>query len=68
MQFEFGTATQVIFGCGTLTRAGEIASQYGKRALVVTGRNTLRAVRDYPNNYIAINLTVRGTACSITWA
>jgi hypothetical protein len=26
----------------------------------------LRAVRDYPNNIIVINMTVRGSACSMT--
>jgi hypothetical protein len=38
----------------------------GSASLRVIGRNTLRAVRDYPNNYIAISMTVRGGACAIT--
>ena len=43
MQFEFGTAGRVIFGAGTISRADGIAAQFGKRALVVTGRNQKRA-------------------------
>ncbi len=43
MQFEFGTATHLIFGAGALARAGEIAASFGKRALIVTGRNLARA-------------------------
>jgi hypothetical protein len=38
----------------------------GSASIHVTGRHTLRAVRDYPNNIIAINMTVRGSACSMT--
>jgi hypothetical protein len=38
----------------------------GSASLRVVGRHTLRAVRDYPNNTIVINMTVRGSACSIT--
>lgn len=38
----------------------------GSASLRVVGRNTLRAVRDYPNNYIAISMTVRGSNCAIT--
>jgi alcohol dehydrogenase class IV len=43
MQFEFATATRIIFGAGALAQAGEIASAFGRRALVVTGRNKARA-------------------------
>jgi hypothetical protein len=42
------------------------AAPEGSASLRVVGRHTLRAVRDYPNNYIAINLTVVGSKCSIT--
>ncbi len=43
-----------------------MAAPEGSASLRVIGRHTLRAVRDYPNNYIAINLTVTGGKCSIT--
>jgi alcohol dehydrogenase class IV len=43
MQFEFATAQRIIFGPGTLRNAGSLASGLGRRALVVTGRNPLRA-------------------------
>jgi alcohol dehydrogenase class IV len=43
MRFEFATAGRILFGPGTLREAGPIAAELGKRALVVTGRNTSRA-------------------------
>jgi alcohol dehydrogenase class IV len=43
MTFEFATAGRIIFGNGTLAQAAPAASQFGRRALVVTGRNTERA-------------------------
>jgi alcohol dehydrogenase class IV len=45
MNFEFATATRIIFGPGTLPQAGPIAKDFGKRAIVVTGRNPERAER-----------------------
>jgi hypothetical protein len=35
----------------------------GSSSLRVAGRHTLRAVRDYPNNSIVIDLTVTGNSC-----
>ena len=43
MRFEFATATHIIFGAGTLREVGRLAAGMGSRALVVTGRNTVRA-------------------------
>jgi alcohol dehydrogenase class IV len=43
MRFEFATATRIIFGPGTLKEAGPLAAQMGKRAMVVTGRDSSRA-------------------------
>ena len=43
MRFEFATATKIIFGAGTLREAGAAAKEFGRRALVVTGRNAKRA-------------------------
>ncbi|MBI9021112.1 MAG: iron-containing alcohol dehydrogenase, partial [Verrucomicrobia bacterium] len=43
MSFEFATAGQIIFGNGTLAQAAPAAARFGRRALVVTGRNTERA-------------------------
>jgi alcohol dehydrogenase class IV len=37
MQFEFATATRIIFGAGKLREIGRIAELFGKRAFVVTG-------------------------------
>jgi hypothetical protein len=38
----------------------------GSASLRVVGRHTLRAIRDYPNNIIVINMTIRGAVCSMT--
>src|SRR5262245_54618511 len=43
MRFEFATATRIIFGPGTLSEVGPLASKIGKRALVVTGGTPSRA-------------------------
>ncbi len=43
MNFEFATATRIIFGPGTLKQAGPLAAEMGHQALVVTGRTVERA-------------------------
>jgi alcohol dehydrogenase class IV len=43
MQFEFATASRIIFGAGKLRQAGPTIKSAGKRALVVTGKNVQRA-------------------------
>ncbi len=43
MQFEFATATRIIFGYGAVMDLGPIAAKMGQRALVVIGSTTLRA-------------------------
>ncbi len=45
MRFEFATATRILFGIGTLSEVGSLASEMGSRALIVTGRNPERASR-----------------------
>jgi alcohol dehydrogenase class IV len=45
MSFEFATATRIIFGSGTLSQIGTVARDLGKRALIVTGRDTTRAAQ-----------------------
>lgn len=44
MQFEFATATRIIFGAGRVREVGDIATKMGTRALVVTGQSTERAI------------------------
>ncbi len=41
--FEFATASRILFGPGSIARLPELVRPYGRRALVVTGRNTDRA-------------------------
>jgi alcohol dehydrogenase class IV len=43
MRFEFATANRIIFGAGTVTEVGSIASQMGQRALIVSGKSIERA-------------------------
>jgi alcohol dehydrogenase class IV len=43
MRFEFATATRIVFGDGTLKEIGNIAREFGTRALVVTGKDASRA-------------------------
>ncbi|HEX4263439.1 MAG TPA: iron-containing alcohol dehydrogenase [Verrucomicrobiae bacterium] len=42
MQFEFATATTIIFGAGKLREAGPTIKSAGQRPLVVTGKNAQR--------------------------
>ena len=48
MRFEFATATQIVFGAGMLREIGSLAKPFGRRALVVTGRDAARAARVLP--------------------
>jgi alcohol dehydrogenase class IV len=43
MRFEFATAVRIVFGAGKGREVGEIAREFGRSALVVTGKNPGRA-------------------------
>jgi alcohol dehydrogenase class IV len=43
MQFEFATATRIVFGSGTLAQAATAARAFGGRVLLVTGSSIDRA-------------------------
>jgi alcohol dehydrogenase class IV len=43
VKFEFATATRIVFGAGAVNDAGAIAKEYGRRAFIVTGRDSRRA-------------------------
>jgi alcohol dehydrogenase class IV len=43
MQFEFATATRIMFGPGTLGQVAPLAAQMGRRAFFVTGHSLERA-------------------------
>jgi alcohol dehydrogenase class IV len=45
VKFEFATATRIVFGAGTVNDTGAIARELGRRALVVTGRDSQRVGR-----------------------
>lgn len=45
MNFEFATATRIVFGAGMLAEAGAIAAPLGRNALLVTGADPFRATR-----------------------
>jgi len=42
MQFEFATATRIIFGPGVSSQAASLAKDLGRTALVITGQNPRR--------------------------
>jgi len=42
MNFEFQNPTKIIFGAGTLARLGEVVSEYGKKAMIVTGGGSVK--------------------------
>ncbi len=42
MNFEFQNPTRLVFGAGNLSRLGELASAYGKKALIVTGGGSVK--------------------------
>lgn len=43
-RFEFATAQRIIFGAGVLQEAGILAKSFGKRPLLVTGRDSSRCL------------------------
>lgn len=43
MKFEFATATRIVFGAGAIPELGANVKHFGRRALVVTGRDVDRA-------------------------
>lgn len=49
MNFEFATATRIVFGPGAATRLGPEAKLCGRRALVVTGSHPQRAEKMLAN-------------------
>jgi len=45
MDFEFYAPTKIVFGCGTLHRAGEVFARLTPaKALVVTGRSSMKSI------------------------
>jgi alcohol dehydrogenase class IV len=59
MRFEFATATQIIFGPGTLKDIGVPAAKMGRHGFVLTGRNPERAaslVKQLKKQGIALSL------------
>ena len=43
MNFEFATATRIVFGAGKSAEAGPLAASLGTRALLITGANPTRS-------------------------
>jgi alcohol dehydrogenase class IV len=61
MRFEFATASRIIFGPGAIAQAGSLAKEFGRTALVVTGRNAARAGK-LVNALRAVNIRVVGSS------
>lgn len=45
MNFNFSTASKIIFGAGTVAKLPELAAGFGKRILLVTGKNIERSAQ-----------------------
>jgi alcohol dehydrogenase class IV len=63
VSFEFATATRIIFGAGAINQTGANVKNFGRRALVVVGRDLRRAEK------LLANLSASGiatTAFSVT--
>ena len=54
MNFEFATATRIVFGAGAVNQVGAHVKNFGRRALVVTGKNPTRAEK------LLVNLSASG--------
>ena len=59
MKFEFATATRIVFGAGALDEAGSAVKEFGRRSLVVTGRQSCRA------ETLLANLSANGIGAAI---
>ncbi|HEY5043230.1 MAG TPA: iron-containing alcohol dehydrogenase [Verrucomicrobiae bacterium] len=59
MNFEFATATRIVFGAGSISHTGANVKDLGRRALVVTGRNPQRAKK------LLASLSASGIASTI---
>ena len=59
MRFEFATAGRIVFGPGTIRELPAIAMSYGRRAMVVTGKDRIRRAG------IIADLEAAGLNCTI---
>ena len=59
MRFEFAAAGRIVFGPGTVAELPEIAGAFGRRALVVTGKDRIRHAG------VIASLEQRGFQCTI---
>ena len=42
MNFQYYLPVNVVFGCGKVDEAGELAKQYGSKAMIVTGGSSAK--------------------------
>ncbi len=59
MRFEFASAGRIVFGPGTIAELPALAAAWGKRALVVTGKDKIRRAG------IVADLEARGFTCAL---
>ena len=64
MNFEFATATRIIFGAGKLGEAGKLVAGFGSRALILTGSDPTHFQQLAPilseNGVTAVQMRVNG--------
>lgn len=58
-ELDFLMPTKLVFGEGRLKEVGEKVKGYGKKALLVTGRKTMKAVEAVRNLLVDIGLPQR---------
>ena len=74
MRFEFATASQIIFGPGTIREVAGEAAGMGKRAFVITGRSTERAgplleqLNKHAIEYVTFSVPTEPTTTIVTEA
>jgi len=74
MRFEFATATQIIFGPGTIREVAGEAAGMGKRAFVITGRSPERAkglleqLNKHAIEYVTFSVPTEPTTTIVTEA
>lgn len=65
MNFEYHNPTRLIFAAGALARLGEVTSQHGKRALLVTGGGSVKRSGVFDRAVASLSLAgVSAAECS----
>ena len=61
MDFKYYLPVNIVFGCGKVDQAGELAKPYGTKALIVTGRSSAKKSGLYDR--VKNSLDAQGISC-----